>query len=163
MRGKQKLTVLLLTAAAIVSGCGQAPEPTSRSGELPERVTARPPKTPPRPPLPAPMPDVMMCGSFAAIHQLVRGSHAPEIPAPAGLATTRPPTDYIGAADALNNTEIAGTSPVLSAAINAYVYAVTNLGAAINHNEPKDRIEDMRDLAGRTGNTVTTFCGQYQK
>ncbi|OHU47368.1 hypothetical protein BKG82_27355 [Mycobacteroides chelonae] len=161
MRGKQKLTVLLIASTAIAAGCGREPEPMT--AQVPPDHVVDGPRKAPRPPLPAPIPDAMMCGSFATIDQLVYGGHAPDIPAPSGLAPTRPPTDYIGVADALNNTEIKGTSPVLNAAINAYVYAVTNLGAAINHNEPKDRIQDMRDLVGRTGNTVTVFCSQYQK
>lgn len=151
--------LLLASVVAIAAGCGREPEPMS-SPIPPEHVTEGPRKAP-RPPLPPPIPDVMMCGSFAAIHQLVRGPRAPEGPAPAGVAPMRPPTDYIGVADALNNTEIEGASPVLNAAIDAYVYAVTTLGAAINHNEAKDHVEEIRDLVGRTGATVITFCAQY--
>lgn len=167
MRGKQKFTAMFLCLAASILAGACSTEPMSRQ-DPPGRIVDPPPQEsyrtvkPERAAMPMPMPDVMKCGSFASIDKLANNAHStgdPKQPAP----SPRPPIDYIGIADALNNTEVKGTSPVLDAAINAYVYAVTNLGAQINHKEPPDRIAEMRDLVGRTANTVATICSQYQK
>lgn len=149
----------------LVGACSVEPEPIARD-DPPGRFVDPPPhesyrsEKSERPPMPMTMPDVMKCGSFASIDKLVNYEHSrgdPKQLAP----SARPSTDLIGAADALNNTEVKGISPVLEAAINAYVYAVTNLGAQINHKESPDRIAEMRDLVGRTANTVAIICSQY--
>lgn len=170
MRGKQRLTTafMCLAVGILVGACSIEPEPITRD-DPPGRIVDPPPhesyrsEKPERPPMPMPMPmpDVMKCGSFASIDKLVNYEHSsgdPKQLAP----SARPSMDLIGAADALNNTEVKGISPVLEAAINAYVYAVTNLGAQINYKEPPDRIAETRDLVGRTANTVATICSQYQ-
>jgi hypothetical protein len=101
-------------------------------------------------------PDVQKCGAFSAIDTLVHESMRQE----PGPGQTPPRTyDLIGLASALNNARAEGiSSPALDSAITAYVYALTNLGAVINHHEPVDDIESMYVVANTTGHTVTTLC-----
>jgi hypothetical protein len=101
----------------------------------------------------------MICSSFATVDYMVTSARRDERePGPRGFPANRPPTDFIGLADALSNTERQGASGALNSALTAYVYSLANLGATINHNESRDAIETMDQLTGMARGTLTELC-----
>ncbi len=85
-------------------------------------------------PAPVTAADVAVCGAFAAIDHLVQESTVPS-PGPAGLVGRT--YDLVGLANGLN-LERQGLSTELDGDVGAYVYSLTEAGAAINHHEPTD-------------------------
>jgi len=77
---------------------------------------------------------VAVCGAFAAIDDLVEESTVPD-PGPAGLPSRT--YDLVGLANALN-LQRPSLSADLDTDVAAYVYALTEAGAALNHHEPTD-------------------------
>ena len=72
-----------------------------------------------------------------------------------------PPPDghvLIGYANGLNNVDRQGLSPTLNAAITAHVYALTNLGAMINHHASRDDVESMATVVDTTAAVLHEFC-----
>ncbi|TXI53500.1 hypothetical protein [Mycolicibacterium mageritense] len=72
-----------------------------------------------------------------------------------------PPLDghaFIGYANALNLVDRQGLSNTLNAAITAHVYALTNLGAMINHQASHDDIASMAIVVDTTATVLHEFC-----
>lgn len=102
--------------------------------------------------------EAMACNSFATVDHIV-ASQTSGIPDPAGWTSTRPDPDLIGLADALSNTTgSAEAGSPLTAAMTSYIYSLATLGAAINHQESSDSIEDLHQLTGIVANSVFQLC-----
>ena len=79
--------------------------------------------------------DLSACGAFSETTSLVHESTVPD-PGPGGAPSRT--YDLVGLANALNNVEKHGLSPDLDDDLTAYAYALTTVGASINHHEPTD-------------------------
>lgn len=105
-------------------------------------------------------PDVALqraCGAITVIDTLTTETFEHE-PYPGKAA---PPPDghvLIGYANGLNNVDRQGLSPTLNAAITAHVYALTNLGAMINHHASRDDVESMATVVDTTAAVLHEFC-----
>lgn len=80
--------------------------------------------------------DSRACGAFTVIKSLVDESQHPD-PAPGGQLPPRT-YDFVGLANALNMTQRSSVSEELNASLTTYVYALAEVGAALNHREPVD-------------------------
>lgn len=80
--------------------------------------------------------DSRACGAFTVIKSLVDESQHPD-PGPGGQLLPRT-YDFVGLANALNVIQRPAVSEDLNASLTTYVYALAELGAAINHREPVD-------------------------
>ena len=72
-------------------------------------------------------------------------------PAPDGHA-------LIGFASALNHVDRQGLTTTLNAAITAHVYALTNLGAMINHHATPEDVGSMAIVVDTTASVLHEFC-----
>lgn len=104
--------------------------------------------------------DAARCGSFAVVSEIANAARTPKFGVP---GATRSAPDYIGAADALDNTHADRVSPVLEAAISAYVHAVRDLGTAVNRHETNEHVAALRDLVDATGQTVSVACSEFRR
>lgn len=97
------------------------------------------------------------CGAIAVIGALTNDSIDPE-PYP-GKATPPPDGDVIiGYANALNHVERQGLSDTMNASITAHVYALTNLGAMINHHADHEDIGSMAIVVDTTAAVLHELC-----
>ncbi|MBN3459486.1 hypothetical protein JNN96_36225 [Mycobacterium sp. DSM 3803] len=72
-----------------------------------------------------------------------------------------PPPDghaLIGYANALNHVDRQGLTTTLNAAITAHVYALTNLGAMINHHATPEDVGSMAIVVDTTATVLHEFC-----
>lgn len=115
---------LLLIGATIggVAACSPAP---ARVDPAPSHVDLTPMATP----------DARTCGAFSAINNLAQESLQPE-PSPGPFGKRE--YDLVGLANALNTVDKQGVSADLNSAATEYIYALAELGAAINHHESTD-------------------------
>jgi hypothetical protein len=142
VKGGARLTAVVGAAGVVLAGCFAAgwwfgadsrgkPSPPTAVGQL------------------------QTCGAFSVtdvlLHESMRPDEAPD---------AKPPRiyDLIGLASALNSARSEGLSPALDSAVTAYIYALTNLGAVINHHEPVDDIESMYIVVNTSAQTVTSLC-----
>lgn len=80
--------------------------------------------------------DRVACGAFSMTSALVHESIVPD-PGPGGAPSRT--YDLVGLANALNDeVNQPGVSADLHDDLSAYVYALAEVGAAINHHEPTD-------------------------
>lgn len=98
--------------------------------------------------------DIQACGAFTAVNWLVRESMDPT-PTP-GLSSRT--YDLIGLANALNNAYTQDVSEPLDAALNSYIYSLTNLGAILNHGESRDAAADAYTVVNTALRTVIVIC-----
>lgn len=98
-------------------------------------------------------PDSRTCGAFSAINNLAQESLWPE-PGPASYEPRK--YDLVGLANALNIVDKQGLSTDMNSALTDYIYALAELGAAINHHEPADGFNlasTEREMINRCGPT----------
>lgn len=97
--------------------------------------------------------DARVCGAFSAINNLVHESQRPDDgPGPDSQRIY----DFVGLANALNIVDKSDVTPGLNGKLTEYVYALAELGAAINHHEPADSTAltaAERDIHTRCGPT----------
>ncbi|OAT69349.1 hypothetical protein AWB85_21545 [Mycobacteroides immunogenum] len=99
--------------------------------------------------------DVQACGAFTTVNWLVHESMDPT-PTPAGLPSRT--YDLIGLANALNNAYTQDVSEPLDAALNSYIYSLTNLGVILNHSESRDAAADAYTVVNTALRTVIVLC-----
>lgn len=107
--------------------------------------------------------DDALCGSVRLINTLVVSAQHDRLdPGPAAPYPTlgsRPPTDFIGLAGALNTAAAEQhPSPTMGPALLSYVYALTNLGAAVNHRDAEESVDAMYQWTELSGQAVTALC-----
>lgn len=61
-------------------------------------------------------------------------------------------------ANALNHVDRQGLSTTLNAAITAHIYALTNLGAMINHHASHEDVGSMVTVVDTTAAVLHEFC-----
>lgn len=149
-------TAIILAAAAIVTACSADEHPSPATGPVPGPVAEA--KGPARSG-PLPMAQAHACGGFTAISRLADEAIAPA-PDP-GDPTPRPDgTQVINYASALQTIDRQGLSAPMAAALTAHAYALTNLGALINHGASREDIDSMATVADTTWRTVQALCAQ---
>lgn len=149
-------TAIILAAAAIATACSTDEHPTPNHGALPGPVAEakRPTSSGP-----LPMAQAHACGGFTAISRLADEAITPA-PDP-GIPAPRPNGAHvIDYASALQTLDRQGLSSPMSAALTAHAYALTNLGALINHGASSEDIDSMATVADTTGRTVQALCDQ---
>lgn len=97
------------------------------------------------------------CGAIIMIDALARDASDPE-PDPGKVAMPADGHTLIGYANALNHVAGQGLSDTLKAAITAHVYALTNLGAMINHHAADDDVSSMAIVVETTAAVLREFC-----
>lgn len=145
--------VLVAAAAALAAGCANPDQATPADPATPVVATAKP-AAPPQ------SPHVVQdraCGAFIAIDRLAHDAIAPA-PDPANPAPKPNGTNIISYASALQTLDRQGLSTPLAAALNAHAYALTNLGALINHNANREDVASMATVSETTGRVVQALC-----
>lgn len=146
------LTITIAAAAAVLTAaCSQ----DTAADHDPQPVTAQAqPTTAPRPPL---IVQERACGALDAIDHLADDAINPTAD-PGNPAPKPNGTNIISFASALQRVDRQGLSEPMSAAINAHAYALTNLGALINHGASREDIASMATVADTTSRTIDAFC-----
>lgn len=98
---------------------------------------------------------VRACASFVTVEHLVQRTVAPD-KRPDG--TARPASNLIDLADTVNSTRDQGLSDALDRAFTAYAYALTSLGAHIDHKQPADEISEMIQVVNNNGAVIKALC-----
>jgi hypothetical protein len=146
--------VIIAAATAIATGCTTQPEhPDLPNDPMPQPAVANT-AHPTRPPQ---VVEERACGAFGAIDQLARDAISPS-PDPVNPAPHRNGTTIITYANALQTLDRQGISRSMDAALGAHAYALTNLGALINHNASREDIASMATVAETTAHTVQVLC-----
>ncbi|MBN3458437.1 hypothetical protein JNN96_30815 [Mycobacterium sp. DSM 3803] len=99
-----------------------------------------------------------VCGAIKVIDTLTRKTLEQE----PYLGKDTPPLAghaLIEYANALNHVDRQGLSTTLNAAITAHVYALTNVGAMINHHSGEDDISSMSTVVTMTAAVLHEVCG----
>lgn len=87
--------------------------------------------------------------------------NTPELAAAQPHDGATPPPDghrLIGYANVLNHVERHGLSKTMNASITAHVYALTNLGAMINHHADNEDVGSMAIVVDTTAAVLREFC-----
>lgn len=146
--------VIVAATTAIATGCTAQPEhPDLPNDPMPQPAAANA-RHPTRPPQ---IVQEHACGAFGAIDQLARDAISPS-PDHGNPAPRRNGTAIITYANALQTLDRQGISRSMNAALSAHAYALTNLGALINHNASRKDIASMATVAETTGHTVHVLC-----
>ncbi|GAB5901838.1 hypothetical protein [Mycolicibacterium mageritense] len=154
--------ILGLVVATAPSERGPQPLAEHRQPPEPDRSGAAAPQdsvhvTPYGPPYGADLVLERACGAIKVIDSLTTKTLEQE-PYP-GKDT--PPLDghvLIEYANALNHVDRQGLSTTLNAAITAHVYALTNLGAMINHHASHEDVGSMVIVVDTTAAVLHEFC-----
>lgn len=152
-----RAALIVVAAAAMATGCSTDEQPTpSSSAPLPGEVAEakRPASSGP-----VPMAQARACGAFTAISKLAQEAIAPA-PDPGNPTPRADGTDVITYANALQTLDREGLSAPINAALTAHAYALTNLGALINHGASREDVDSMAIVADTTGRTVQALCDQ---
>jgi hypothetical protein len=156
--------ILGLVVATAPGERGPQPLAEYRQPPEPDRSVAAAPQdsvhvTPYGPPVGADVALQRACGAIMVIDALTAEQRDGD-PYP-GKAAARPDGHaLIGFASALNRVDRQGLSTTLNAAITAHVYALTNLGAMINHRASHEDVSSMVTVVDTTAAVLHEFCGE---
>lgn len=156
-------------AAVLTAGCSDLFEDSGppRGGDIAPYADGPRAVEPVSPALPMPIDEpgkgatdldpatVRACASFVTVEHLVQRTVTPD-KRPDG--TSRPASNLTDLADTVNSARQQGLSDALDRAFSAYAYALTSLGAHIDHKQPVEEISEMIHLVNNNGAVIKALC-----
>jgi len=153
---QQRALALIAIPVALITACGsQDQQRTAGNDPLPQTLSAS--SKPAAAPRPAQVVQERVCGAFDALTRLTHSAITPD-PDPSNPKPKPNGANLINYANTLQTLDRQGLSAPMNAALTAHAYALTNLGALINHGASGEDIASMATVTDTTSRTIEALC-----